>query len=67
MLECKLLVQAEHFDFEPSGGLALGPIHAKKLGSCSTALRPGEGADIPNSPDACGSQHVPKFLPSLLQ
>lgn len=28
MLECKLLVQAESFDFEPSGGLALRPIHA---------------------------------------
>lgn len=28
MLECKLLVQAEPFDFEPSGGLALRPIHA---------------------------------------
>lgn len=30
MLQCKPLVEAEPFDFEPSGGLALRPIHDNK-------------------------------------
>lgn len=38
MLEFKLLVQVEHFDFEPSD--TFKPIHANKSGSCFTALRP---------------------------